>query len=83
MSWNHRILAHETNGEIYLQIHEVYYSAKGKPNGYTQNSVSVGGDDLKSIKWTLNKMKECCKKPVLWAGKKFPSEYIQPKRPKQ
>ena len=25
MGWNHRILAHEHNGEIYLQIHEVYF----------------------------------------------------------
>lgn len=24
MSWNYRILAHENNGEIYFQIHEVY-----------------------------------------------------------
>jgi hypothetical protein len=26
MGWNHRILAHEHNGEVYLQIHEVYYN---------------------------------------------------------
>ena len=25
MSWNHRILAHENNGEVYFQLHEVFY----------------------------------------------------------
>lgn len=76
MGWNHRILAHEIDGEIYLQIHEVHYSEKGIPNGYTENAISVGGEDLKAISWTLDKMKECTKKPILWAGDKFPDEYI-------
>jgi len=75
MSWNHRILASEEGGEIYFKIHEVYYDKKGIPNGYTANSISVGGEDLKSIEWTLNKMKECMDKPILWADDKFPKEY--------
>ena len=74
MGWNHRILAHEHRGEIELRIHEVYYK-DGKANGYTENAVSIGGEDLKAITWTLNKMKECRKKPILWAGDKFPNEY--------
>jgi hypothetical protein len=73
MSWNHRILAHESKEEVYFQIHEVYYT-DNKPDGYTANAVSVGGDTLKSINWTLNKMKEAIKKPVLWSGEKFPNE---------
>jgi hypothetical protein len=77
MGWNHRVLAHEHKGEIYFQIHEVYYDDSGTPNGYTENSVSVGGESLKDIGWTLNRMKECLKKPILWAGDKFPSEYIE------
>ena len=32
MGWNHRILAHEYKGEVYLQIHEVYYDEEGKLN---------------------------------------------------
>ena len=73
--WNHIILAHEFNGEIYFQIHEIYYDNDNKPIGYTVNPISVGGENLKSIKWTLNRMKECLKKPILWASDKFPSEY--------
>ena len=32
MGWNYRILAHDYKGEVYLQIHEVYYDEEGKPN---------------------------------------------------
>ena len=39
MSWNYIILAHENNGEIYFQIHEVYYT-NNTPNGYTANPIT-------------------------------------------
>lgn len=77
MNWNHRLLAHQSpNGEVYLHIHEVYYDENGKPNGYTEDPVSVGGETVREITWVLNRMKECRKKPILWAGEKFPSEYV-------
>lgn len=76
MGWNHRVLAHESEGEVYLQIHEVYYDDDGKPNGYTQNAVIVGSVvDIHGIKWTLMKMTECLEKPILYAGERFPEEY--------
>ncbi len=74
MGWNHRIMAHEHNGEIYLQIHEVYYNENGIPDSYTVSPVPVGAENLKGITWTLNKMLECRNKPILWAGPKFPKE---------
>ena len=74
MGWNHRILAHECKGEVYLQIHEVYYDEEGKPNSYTE-PIPVGSETVKGITWTLNKMLECRAKPILWAGEKFPKEY--------
>lgn len=75
MGWNHRILAHEHKGEVYFEIHEVFYNNNGEPDGYTEKGVSVGGEDLESITWTLEKMFECRDKPILWAGDKFPKEY--------
>lgn len=75
MSWNYRILAHQSEEEIHLQVHEVYYNDEGQPNGYTENGVAVGAEDLKGIEWVLDKMKECSEKPILWAGDKFPHEY--------
>ena len=75
MSWNHRVLAElQPNGEVYLQIYEVYYDENNMPNSYTNTPVSIGSEDLKGLSWTLNKMKACLKKPVLWKGDKFPQE---------
>jgi hypothetical protein len=78
MSWNHRILAHKQEDEsVYFSIHEVFYNGEGIPNGYTSNPITIGSEDLKGIKWTLNRMKECVKKPILWAGDYFPFEYTE------
>lgn len=62
MSWNHRILAHKNNGEVYFQLHEVYYT-NGVPNGYTADPITVGSETLEGMKWTLNKMQKAIKKP--------------------
>lgn len=74
MGWNHRVLAFVYEDEIRLQIHEVYYNSKGKPNGYTANPIFVNGESLKDIKWTLKQMKKCLNKPIL-SGNNFPKEY--------
>jgi hypothetical protein len=76
MSWNHRILAHEQHGdEPYFMIHEVHYDKDGNPEAYTEKGVPVGGNSIKDITWVLNKMLACRKKPILSAGKNFPTEY--------
>ncbi len=72
--WNHRILAHEYGGDIYFEIHEVYYDENSIAVSYTENPVSVGSDTIKGITWTLYKMLQCRKKPILWAGERFPEE---------
>ena len=73
--WNYRVLATKHDNEVYLQVHEVFYTDDGVPNGYTENPVSIGSESVKGIKWQINKIKECLKKPILWAGDKFPLEY--------
>lgn len=80
MSWNHRILATEEfhlNGEseIVFSIHEVYYDKEGIPNGYTANPVKLSSDTLKGMKWTLKRIEECMKKPILRGDDRFPQEY--------
>lgn len=74
MSWNYRVMACDYNDEVYFQIHEVYYDENGNPDSYIENPVTVGGDNLSDIHWTLNRMKEATKKPILWTGEKFPNE---------
>jgi hypothetical protein len=72
--WNHRVLVTEHKGELYFQIHEVYYT-KGKPDSYTANPVSLGADTIDGLRWTLKHMKKCLVKPALWGDDRFPSEY--------
>ena len=75
MTWNHRILAYkELNGNVYLQVHEVHYSNKGEPKAYTDKQITIGGEFIKDITFTLNKILDCRKKPILWAGNDFPKE---------
>ena len=74
MTWNYRILAHKEGDGMYLQIHEVYYDKEGKPNAYTDNFAGVGGDSLKDINWSLEKMKEATNAPILLEDD-FPNEY--------
>jgi hypothetical protein len=72
--WNHRLLAHQIGDNIYFKVHEVHYSNK-KPTLYSAEPVIIDGENIKTIKWTLKKMKKCLKEPILWAGERFPEEY--------
>ena len=78
MGWNYRVLAHECSPEegidVYMQLHEVYYK-EDVPDSYTVNSVSIGSENIKGMNWQLNKMKLALKKPILWAGDRWPEEY--------
>ena len=75
MSWNHRVLAFPEDDEVYFQIHSVYYNKEGEANGYGAPAANVGGDNIKDLSWTLDKMKECLEKPILWGNQRFPEEY--------
>ena len=69
---NHRVLAHVNNNEVYFQIHEVDYT-DNVATSYTINPITVGGNDLNEIAWTLNKMQDAIKKPIIWSGDRFPN----------
>ena len=80
MSWNHRVLATEVpypdgTTEMYFEIHEVYYDEDGNPNGYTANPITIGGDSLEGLNWTVDRIKESLTKTILWSGDKFPQVY--------
>jgi len=75
MKWNYRILAHEQNNEIYLQIHRVHYNESLLPYNYSELPCSIGGDDVDELSTSLHFMKGSTYKPILWAGEKFPNEY--------
>ena len=71
-SWNHRVLAHKHNDEVYFKIHEVHYDDNKNPVSYSATPMPVSGGDIKTIRWVLQKMKECLNEPILWAGESFP-----------
>jgi hypothetical protein len=73
--WNHRVLAHKSNEvEIYFQVHEVYYNDKGKPQYYTENAISIGGESYNEIQWQISKIQECLTLPVIDADN-WPDEF--------
>jgi len=47
MGWNHRIL--------------VTFDENNIPTSYTKESISVGAETLKGMKWVLKHMKKCLK----------------------
>jgi hypothetical protein len=65
MSWNHRLMRHKENGEEYLELHEVYYNRAGQVTKWTEKPVTPGAENVKGVNWTLNRMKEATKKPIL------------------
>ena len=69
MSWNYRVVKKVTKiplGEtdIRYEIHDVYLDE-------SLDIVNIGrisfpmGDDVESLQWSLERMMEACKKPVL------------------
>jgi hypothetical protein len=81
MGWNHRILVTEEENLVdgstyeYFQLHEVYYDDDGIPDGATKNPITIGAETFGGIEWTVDKIKECLEKPILWGDDKFPQEY--------
>ncbi len=70
MSWNYRVIRKKYKtpsgrNENYLEIHEVYYDDKNKPNGVTENAVTIGGEDIKSLRWSLEQIELATHKKIL------------------
>ena len=78
MSWNYRVIMHDDTEpkEVWLQVVEVYYDKNNIPDGYIKEGKSASGSSIKELRWSLNKMKEALKKPIL-SVKNFPNEYIE------
>ena len=61
--------------DLYYSVRSVYYNGDGVADGYSSVDATVMGDDLVGIGWTMKKMKEALKKPILWGDHRFPAEY--------
>jgi hypothetical protein len=72
--WDYRLMAKEYKGEIYFDIHSVYYQ-NDLPIACSLHPASVGGSSVDEAMKDLTLMQECFRKPVIWYGDRFPEEY--------
>lgn len=65
MTWNYRIIAVDSGGEIEYGIYEVYYDEEGNPESYTENAVPCVGNSIDEMRRTLDYMRMAFGMPVL------------------
>ena len=65
--WNHRVVYKKDKNTGYesFEIHEVYYSKKGKIQSWTESSVAPFGETKRVLKKELKYFKKALKKPIL------------------
>ena len=51
MTWHYQIMKHNTDQEDYYAVHEYYDMADGQV--WTENPVSITGNDVEELKKTL------------------------------
>ena len=56
MSWNYRIIHHDTVSHPYFAMHEVYYDEHGKIGGWTAEPVDVSAEHNADIVLMLKQM---------------------------
>lgn len=58
--WNYRLIATEIIGggedSLYVGVHEVYYDGDGEPVAWTEDEVTVGGEDRDEVAKVLRQM---------------------------
>lgn len=66
-TWNHRVVR-TTNqrGNVYYAVHEAHYAEGGNiPDFVTTDPIAVIGDDVASLRWTLERMIAALDNPVI------------------
>ncbi|HUY52958.1 MAG TPA: hypothetical protein VMV24_00050 [Candidatus Dormibacteraeota bacterium] len=65
MTWNYRIIKHDTEKRNYFAIHEVFYDNKGKITSWTENPIDIVGESKTDIKSILKQMVVDIETPTL------------------
>lgn len=69
MSWNYRVMRHfDAAGNESYAVHEVYYTAEGKPSMYSVNGVAPWGETLEELRQEVQRFTVALEKPVLEPG---------------
>lgn len=64
MSWNHRIVKHDKDGNVFYSVHEVYYE-EDQPVAYTENAVPAFGETHEELMHDMINQMSALTKPVL------------------
>lgn len=64
MSWNFRVCKLIEKDTPYYGIHEVYYDENNDIVSISGKTLVIS-DDIEGLKWNLEKMLECCEKPII------------------
>ena len=56
MTWNYRIIKHDSEKHSYFAIHEVFYNNNGKITSFTENPIDIVGETKIDIKRILKQM---------------------------
>ena len=64
-TWEYRIIKHDTGETEYYAVHEVYFDKSGKAEGWTEEPVSISGDNQQEVQKILGQMAKNCKNSVL------------------
>ena len=65
MTWNYRIVKHDTGKTAYFAVHEVFYDDKGKVTNWTADPIDIVGDNKSEVVKTLKQMTSDITTPVL------------------
>jgi hypothetical protein len=70
MSWNYRVVKTVTkiplgDTDIIYSIHRVYSDESGDIVNISEQPAYPIADDAESLRWQLQKMMECCNKPII------------------
>lgn len=67
--WNHRVMRRTypkaADPTTYFEIHEVFYDANGKPDGWTVDPVAPQGESVEELAQELRMMLKATEQPVL------------------
>jgi hypothetical protein len=65
MTWNYRIIKHDTAKRNHFAIHEVFYDDKGKITNWTEQPIDIMGESKADIKRLLKQMTLDIETPIL------------------
>ena len=72
MNWNYRVIRKKDKKSkmVSYEVHEVYYSKKGKIKGWTEDAVAPFGETVKELKRDMKLFKKALELPVLVENRK-------------